>query len=83
MCSSDLVEPDRFSWNARRSHIKRRIRRYGLVRVMDELAFQAWFRFFDKRLNEELIASKLPERFLRPAKRDYPAWAVPDRKSVV
>ncbi len=73
-----FVEPDRFSLRARWARIKRRIDKYGVCRVIDELAFHAWYRVFDRRLNRKLMKAGLPDRFTSLQVCPAPHWDVPD-----
>lgn len=72
-------EPDRFTPRSRIRKVRARIRRYGLLRAVDELVFQ-----FVSTLTRRLIRErarwpeKIDRMFLDPPELDCPTFAVSD-----
>jgi methionyl-tRNA formyltransferase len=60
--ASFFLEPDRFTFKGRMNRIKKRIKRYGLMKVLDEMSFH----FVDRlwlRKNEPAKMTAIPQEF--------------------
>gem|GEM_PF-1292112 len=71
-----FVEPGRFGLKGRLKRIRRRARKYGILSVIDELAFQVHFSLLDKRRNLDLLKRDLPPQFIRHRECPFPHWNV-------
>lgn len=71
-----FVEPERFGLKGRLKRIRQRSRKYGILSVLDELAFQAHFSLLNKRRNLNLMKRDLPPEFTRLRECSVPHWNV-------
>ena len=70
-----FLEIDRFSYAARWRKITRRMKRYGVLRVIDELAFHVYDRVANGKHSKQMLASD-PDFFLKSTKLPCPAFQV-------
>jgi hypothetical protein len=70
-----FLEPERASWKGKLNKIKGRIKKYGLVKVLDQLAFHLFDRFI-LRKNESIFWKNRPEYCDNFIKLDCPIYQV-------
>ena len=78
MCSSDLIEEDWRERSAQLREVRRRVKRLGLFRVIDELLFLIYYvRRFGKE-ERRLWDAEFPEQFLSIPNSDAPTYSCDD-----
>ncbi len=68
------VEEGRETWGARRQKIKSRIKRVGIFRVLNELAYRSYHKLVHGRKSTRLYHQYVPEEFRKPAPIDKPEY---------
>ena len=71
-----FVEIDRFTFKGRSKKIKNRIKRKGLLRVIDELAFQFYSSFILRGRKEKKLKRSKPDYFVNELKLECPTYQV-------
>jgi hypothetical protein len=85
LSASFFTEVNRMRLSYRINRIKKRMKKYGLIRVVDELAFHAFYRAFYLRKDIILIKKYFPDNFVklkRPQGTFFQCENIHDKKNL-
>ncbi len=73
-----FLETDRFTLAGKIRKITKRIHKYGVLRVVDELAFHVFSKFILRRGTEKKLFNTKPDYFTNKINLNYPTFEVDD-----